>query len=298
MRGKSDLCGKRFGRLFVFHQSGERSPEGGIQWLCLCDCGTLKVVPTGSLKFGGTKSCGCLRKKWTLKKWGSLKINLTGHRFGRLKVISEASGRDPGILWRCVCDCGNQKTVRSSNLRSGNTKSCGCLQIEQRNKNIKRRHKNIIGWRFNYLTVMSIADRGKQNQIQWNCRCDCGKHRVAILTQLKNGSVKSCGCKVRHICPSRPKIQGNQYGYLTVLSENPKRTKSGNVRWECICDCGNYVTATTHSLRSGSTKSCGCYKIALNMNRHHTLTPEDLQIELVKAKIEERKVVRFLESFN
>lgn len=56
--------------------------------------------------------------------------NLTGHRFGRLLVLSE-SGRDKHkqILWKCLCDCGAEKTVTGSNLR-GKTRSCGCLKAE------------------------------------------------------------------------------------------------------------------------------------------------------------------------
>ena len=48
-----------------------------------------------------------------------------GRRFGRLTVQSQA-----GSMRRCVCDCGNETTVRSDKLRTGTTKSCGCLLIE------------------------------------------------------------------------------------------------------------------------------------------------------------------------
>ena len=55
-------------------------------------------------------------------------IDLTGQRFGRLVVIDKAerlaSHRD--IYWLCRCDCGKSHIVRSSNLRCGGTKSCGC----------------------------------------------------------------------------------------------------------------------------------------------------------------------------
>jgi len=34
-------------------------------------------------------------------------------------------------MWLCQCDCGNEVTVSGNNLRSGNTKSCGCLLREQ-----------------------------------------------------------------------------------------------------------------------------------------------------------------------
>jgi len=59
------------------------------------------------------------------KRKSKIKI---GDKFERLTVIEEAS-RDNGgyILWKCECICGAIKTIRSNHLRTGNTKSCGCL---------------------------------------------------------------------------------------------------------------------------------------------------------------------------
>jgi len=56
-----------------------------------------------------------------------------GEIFGRLTVL-ELVGRDKRYhgLYMCTCECGNKKVVRDYNLRNGDTKSCGCLQIESR----------------------------------------------------------------------------------------------------------------------------------------------------------------------
>lgn len=54
-------------------------------------------------------------------------IDLTGQKFGRLSVIDRAPNHGRRTMWNCVCDCGNRIVVRSENLRSGNSKSCGCL---------------------------------------------------------------------------------------------------------------------------------------------------------------------------
>lgn len=51
-------------------------------------------------------------------------IDITGIKFGRLTAIS----RDYGYKWICVCDCGKTLSVDKNNLRSGHTKSCGCLE--------------------------------------------------------------------------------------------------------------------------------------------------------------------------
>lgn len=58
-------------------------------------------------------------------------LDLTGQRFGRLVVIRRAKNASDGkTQWLCKCDCGNAVVVRSSHLRDGNTKSCGCYMRE------------------------------------------------------------------------------------------------------------------------------------------------------------------------
>ena len=124
-----ELTGARFGRLTA--QSRERSAErgGNAVWLCLCDCGRTITAPTSNLRSGNTTSCGCARSEKTSKR---CKHDLSGHRFGRLTVISESPrrGANNEIFWACVCDCGNNVTVLAGNLKKGNTASCGCLQKE------------------------------------------------------------------------------------------------------------------------------------------------------------------------
>ena len=55
-------------------------------------------------------------------------LDLVGQRFGRLVV----SGRVPGSAWLCRCDCGRSKIVTTSNIRGGNSTSCGCKTDEAR----------------------------------------------------------------------------------------------------------------------------------------------------------------------
>lgn len=58
-------------------------------------------------------------------------IDLKGQKFGRLTVIKRVeSAKQYKSKWLCTCECGNETSVQSYSLRSGNTKSCGCLQKE------------------------------------------------------------------------------------------------------------------------------------------------------------------------
>lgn len=57
--------------------------------------------------------------------------NRKDERYGRLLVIShEGKDHRNKHLWKCLCDCGNEKIVVSCNLSSGKSKSCGCLKNE------------------------------------------------------------------------------------------------------------------------------------------------------------------------
>lgn len=53
-------------------------------------------------------------------------IDLTGQKFGMLKVICRADNQKGRSMWRCVCECGNECIKRSDHLILGHTTSCGC----------------------------------------------------------------------------------------------------------------------------------------------------------------------------
>jgi hypothetical protein len=58
------------------------------------------------------------------------KLDLTGHVYGRLTVISEALKRGRHTMYNCLCECGLASVAYATNLRSGYTTSCGCLRTE------------------------------------------------------------------------------------------------------------------------------------------------------------------------
>ena len=67
----------------------------------------------------------------TLKRGANTFKGMTGQRFGRLSVICQSeSTREWKACWECRCDCGVIKNIRGSDLRSGLTRSCGCLRDE------------------------------------------------------------------------------------------------------------------------------------------------------------------------
>lgn len=75
----------------------------------------------------------------------SVRADLTGRRFERLLVIEDLGIMERFYrLWGCICDCGTKKAVRSRELLKGHTRSCGCLQDENRSKYGGLAGKNIL----------------------------------------------------------------------------------------------------------------------------------------------------------
>lgn len=72
--------------------------------------------------------------------------NLAGQKFGRLTVV-EFSGvcSRQNALWSCVCDCGKQVVVFGARLKSGNSKSCGCIRSEGNKTRYKKNDYEIVG---------------------------------------------------------------------------------------------------------------------------------------------------------
>jgi hypothetical protein len=54
------------------------------------------------------------------------KVDYSGRKFGRLTAIKKVISGKRGC-YLCVCECGNETTVRGDSLTSGKTRSCGCL---------------------------------------------------------------------------------------------------------------------------------------------------------------------------
>ena len=123
------LIGQRFGRLTVIKRTDNKTKNNKCYyWLCQCDCGNLKEVPSEYLYSGHTQSCGCL-------KLDSHLIDITGQRFGKLTVMNRES--NIGTKWICKCDCGNIKAIDGHNLRAGLIQSCGCINYSIGEQNIK-----------------------------------------------------------------------------------------------------------------------------------------------------------------
>lgn len=110
--------------------------------------------------------------------------DISGQTFSRLLVVEKVSKPDGGkAKWRCVCSCGNTMETTAYSLRSGETRSCGCLRAEllaDRNKIIKRNSENY---------------RSRHPREYWsfmNMRSRCGNPKNPMYADYGGRGIKVC----------------------------------------------------------------------------------------------------------
>ena len=114
----------------------------------------------------------------------------------------------------------------------------------------------VIGQRFGRLEVIGDGDgvmlpTGRV-QRRVRVRCDCGNEKDVQMSALRAGSTKSCGCG-----KSGEDVTGRRYGRL-VIGARVLASPRGRY-FEVTCDCGTKRVASLDHMKSGKTKSCGCW---------------------------------------
>lgn len=142
---------------------------GDSMWRCRCHCGTEFIASGRDIRYGNTKSCGCLK--------GAKPTNLLNKHFGEWEVLEYIGDS----MWRCKCSCGEISDVSTFTLTHGTSTKCNSPL---------HRLKDLKGEPFGELTVLEYIGNGV-----YKCRCSCGNYKNILAANLKNGSTRSCGCK-------------------------------------------------------------------------------------------------------
>ena len=130
---------------------------------------------------------------------------------------------------------------------------------------------DLTNHRFGRLIVIEQAENictpNGRSHVAWTCKCDCGNEVIVRSDTLRNGHTVSCGCKQQENRAlagkgRSSKLEGKQFGRLTVIEDSEKRDNRGGIIWKCQCSCGNFSFVSTSNLTrlSESTISCGCAK--------------------------------------
>ena len=182
------------------------------------------------------------------------KINLLNQKIGKLLVIEETNKRkNKSIIWKCQCDCGNIEEFSTKELRSD-----GIIQCHQCGNSRKPQinlTENIIGKKYNHLTVLEKSEKRIGGKIGYKCQCDCEKKTILYVskTDLENNHTTSCGCarrkyKIDDIISNKQII-----GYIGSKNNN------GHYYYKVKCLlCGRKYEALGQTLEK--TIGCGCQK--------------------------------------
>lgn len=189
-----DLTGQSFGNWEVIKYDQSKKGQGS-RWWCKCKCGNpeIRSVMGSVLRKGKSKSCGKCNQ-----------FEMIGQKFNRLTVLKYNENytrkKNNGRRYYDVeCDCENHTifTVSGNSLRTGNTKSCGCLNQEIIVQHNKNRAKDITNQIFGYVKALYSTGTSKNNGIIWHCLClRCGNEFETPIGYLTSKDVQSCGCLI------------------------------------------------------------------------------------------------------
>jgi hypothetical protein len=100
--------------------------------------------------------------------------------------------------WMFRCDCGNLVECEGAAVGPGRgrRKSCGCKQLEVRQKfqYIERVPLDLFGFESGRLTAVALVGKDKWNNNTWYCVCRCGGEKVIAAYFLRLHRSNSCGC--------------------------------------------------------------------------------------------------------
>jgi len=272
-----DLMGKRFGKLVVYGIEYKYDSKNHRKRFCKChcDCGNDCSARVNNIISGVVKSCGCM-KLHPRKRDNKILFSdgeLIGKRFGKLTIHNVGHkffGAYNKRYAHCICDCGKEIDVRTSDLYSGRTKSCGCFKeksIVESNvyhgqcySRLYRIHSNIIDRCYNEKSKIYkyYGGRGIKVCDEWNGKLDKfvnfynwsinnGYNSKLTIDRIDvNGdySPENCRWVDMHIQNVNKRLQKrNNSGYVNVYWNKL------NKKWR------SYITVRGKRLEIGSFKS-------------------------------------------
>lgn len=215
----------------------------------------------------------CKGKEWEERELSSRMVDLRGQKFGMLTPLFPITktNKNSEAFWLCLCDCSNLIIRSKHSLMNGTSESCGCLTGKHRSEANNQRRNDLIGKKFNKLTIVDVAEirtmKDGSKRTYYKCLCDCGNPNPVIIrgTDIVIGKTTSCGCaKSEAEARKREDLTGKRFGKLTVTEFSHIENQTSY--WNCMCDCGTPVIEPISMLNSGHVLSCGCLNSAGELN--------------------------------
>lgn len=117
--------------------------------------------------------------------------DLTGQKFGRLKVLFRDKNRNGNAYWNCKCDCGNKVVKSTDYLKRSNLCSCGCASNRTKNPKDKLDNPILENKVYSRTRIYRIWQAMKTRCYNPNHRhyCDYGGRGITICEEWLNSSV-------------------------------------------------------------------------------------------------------------
>lgn len=193
------------------------------------------------------------------------RINLTGQRFGRWTVLHYShNNKSSDPIFRCRCDCGDERGVRSDYLRQGRSVSCGCfrgISNQTRPKGKGPPNKLPAGEADKQRILRRYAKRARDKDLPWELTFD-------EFVNLISGHCSYCGAP-----PAADRNQGDLNGMFPSNGIDRIDNSLGYTTANCVTACGMCNKAkhtnTPRRIRSMDTSrtcddSClGCPNLAI-----------------------------------
>lgn len=181
-----DLIGKKYNYITIIGigKIEKRRNRYKRLYLLECDCGNQYLGLVDNIVNGRTKSCGCQRGK---TKKEIYKNKIIGKKFNGLTVLESVTKKNKNMYWKCVCDCGENTIVSTSNL--GRTKSCGKCNLL-----IKTKKHLIKEWNFQKNKDINIdqVTSGSKKKVWWKCKKCQHEWLASIQNRAHKSNPKGC----------------------------------------------------------------------------------------------------------
>ena len=182
-----DLSGQKFDMLTALYPVPGRR-DSCVLWMCQCECGAMKTIPSTDLTRHRVKSCGCLKHRVK---------DITGERRGHLTALRYTGEQDENgyAIYEWRCDCGNIVT-RSISGTARRVTTCMCPECQRRVKvrqiNEARENRTSVqdtGLTRKYIENIINGVPTRKNQsgvrgVHWH-----GRHQRWVATGIEDGNV-------------------------------------------------------------------------------------------------------------
>ena len=286
-----------------------RNASSQICYLCKCHCGKEFITSWNSLKMGTVISCGCFHSRG-LRKDDEYRSRI-GEVHNRLKILGyeriEKNGKSRGYF-DCECQCENKTRVivRTDQLLSGNTKSCGCLQKEFASNLMKNADKSNwkkssrvytkkvefdnlelmshVGETHNRLKIIGCVRKESGGRLRnfYTCECRCGTILDVRCEAVLKGTTKSCGCAsreaAREVCIKRNTKHG-LYGTAIYHIWKDMRSRCNDTASNRYYRYGNRGIKVCNEWNNSETGFLTFYNWAINNGYEEGLTIDRIDID-------------------